>query len=303
MPLDPLLERLLSAAYRKGLGKLHSLSPAHMREYLTHPYLSSKISCSPYQDYHPAPFVTLRCHSPPCQEQTLPAVVYFPANAFLLNRLDAGNRYCALLAHTLNRKVIQVAHRLLPENKFPLFLGDCLRSIRWIAENALHLKINPQAIALWGESSGATIATVCAHLLQEEKTVRIQHQTLFYPMTDLVTFFPSKAFYSYGYMLDKDFLSWLDQTGFEPTQDRRDPQISPLFADRLSGLPPTTLITAEYDPLRDEGEAYARALSQEKVPVLHKRFLGMIHGFLRFYPRLTAAREAWALACQALQKL
>lgn len=302
MPLDPVIKRLITKAYLNGYGDIHHLTPEQMRMYLSHPKL--KVAQASYQDFYTNDALVLRCYTPAGGTATdpLPAVIYVSATAFVIDRLDASNDYCSLLANNLNMKIINVAHRLAPEHKFPRFLDDCLASIYWVAEQAEKLSILKNKIAIWGESSGASIAATCTHLLRDERNNLLKHQTLFYPMVDLVTPFPSKETYGQGYMLDKPFIKWLDDRGFHPEQDRADPRASPLFFKDFTRLPPATLITAEYDPLRDEGEAYSEKLQSAGVRVKALRYDGMIHGFMRFYAKVNAAQLALQFAVKQLQE-
>lgn len=300
--MNPTLKRLLTKAYLSGFGELHRLSHEEIRRYLQHPKL--KVLEAPFQDFQTSHGLTLRCYTPTRLENpksASPAVIYLSATAFVLDRLDACNDYCSLLANNLGMKVINIAHRLAPEFKFPRFLYDCTESIEWIADNATQLGIDANKIAIWGESSGGSIAASCTHVLRDKGKPIIQHQTLFYPMVDLVNPFRSKTLYSNGFMLDKTFVEWLDARGFHPDQDRSCPLASPLLATDFTHLPPATIISAQYDPLRDEGEAYAKKLTIAGVEVLSKRFMGMIHGFMRFYPKVEATQAALDFACAAIK--
>jgi acetyl esterase len=294
--MDPTLNRLIKKAYLNGFGDIHLFSAEKMRTYLTHPRI--KVTQASYQDFKTADSTALRCYTPiHCQSsELLPAVIYISATAFIIDRLDASNDYCSLLANTLGMRVINIAHRLAPEHKFPRFLNDCIDSIKWIAAHADSLNINQNKISIWGESSGASIAATCTHVLRDEGSNILSHQTLFYPMVDLVTPHPSKDQYAYGYMLDKTFIQWLDKRGFHPEQDRACPLASPLLSPNFHNLPPATIITAEYDPLRDEGRAYVEKLKLANVKVIHKEYTDMIHGFMRFYPKIASSRLALQFA-------
>ena len=302
MGLDPTLKRLLAKAYLNGFGNIHRFSAEQMRRYLSHPKLKGQKAS--YKDFKTSQDLSLRCYTPHTfdQQEVLPVVIYLSASAFVIDRLDASNDYCSLLANTLNMKVINVSHRLAPEHKFPRFLIDCMESIQWIFQNATQCAIDPAKIALWGESSGGSIAATCTHLLRDEGHSPIQHLTLFYPMVDLVSPFPSKDEFSFGFMLDSAFIEWLDSIGFEPTQDRADPLVSPLLSANFKNLPKATIITAEFDPLRDEGEAYVQKCIDAGVEVKHQRFEGMIHGFMRFYSKVETAKTALHFACDALKE-
>lgn len=307
MPLNPTIQRLITKAYHNDFGNLHAFDETKMRAYLSPPKI--KLQATEYTDYKTDHNIDIRCYSPSYTTlqaidtpQKLPVVIFISATAFVLDRLGASNDYCSLIANTLKMKVINIQHRLAPEYKFPVFLDDCIDSILWIANHADALNIDAEQIFIWGESSGATIAISCTHELRDRSIALIKHQTLFYPMVDRVNDYPSKTEFGSGYMLDQTFIDWLDERGFHPEQDRAHPRISPVLAQDFSQLPPATVITAHYDPLRDEGELYAKKLQQAQTPVFHYRFPDMIHGFMRFYGKIPAAETAFQLACAQIKK-
>tara|TARA_R110002110_G_scaffold404606_1_gene623167 strand:+ start:204679 stop:205602 length:924 start_codon:yes stop_codon:yes gene_type:complete len=301
MPLNPAIKRLLRIAYKNNFDQLHTFSIEMMRSYLNHPVI--RTSEAPFIDITVNPEVHARCFTPinTDPEQELPAIFFISGTAFIMSRLDPCNQYCSLIANQSNMKVINIAHRLAPEHKYPKYLYDCIDTIHHVRERAAQYKIDPNKLAIWGESSGGTIAASCTHKLKSASDPILKHQTLFYPMLDFINKSPSKKAYGQGYMLDDTFIDWLDERGFEPEEDRSHPLISPLLSDSFDNLCPATIITAEYDPLRDEGEAYGKKLAAANVPIFHQRFDGMIHGFMRFYNNITIPKQAMALACEQVR--
>lgn len=301
MPLNPALARLIRIAYRKDFAQLHTFPVEKIRDYLSHPIIRTPLAS--HIDVPIKSGVNLRCFTPAASdpEKASPAIFFIPASAFIIDRTEASNYYCSLIANQTNMKVINIAHRLAPEHKFPKCLYDCVDSIKWLQQNAQQYQIDPNKLAIWGESSGGTIAASCTHVLKSESNPILKHQTLFYPMLDLVNSFPSKKSYGQGYMLDNTFIKWLVERGFRPEQDRTSPLASPLLSSDFHHLPPTTIITAEYDPLRDEGELYSQKLKQAQVPTYHKRFNGMIHSFMRFFNNIEEPKTAMALACHQIK--
>lgn len=295
MSLNPVLKRLIKQAYINGFGELHTFSEEKIRCYLTHPSLNISQFC--YEDYLTDRNITLRCYSPNNSSEPSPVVIFISATAFVLDRLGASNEYCTLMANQLGMRVINIQHRLAPEFKFPTFLEDCTHSVLWIANNATKLHIDPNNIGLWGESSGGSFAASATHMLRDMNKQVIKHLTLFYPLVDLVSSFPSKEIYANGYMLDRSFMQWLDERAFYPWQDRSTPLASPLLHDNFTGLPSLTMITAYYDPLRDEGMCYADKCAKAGIPVCHKQYPDMIHGFMRFYGKIKTAQQAFDFAC------
>lgn len=301
MPLNPALKRLIRIAYNNNFDQLHTFSVEAMRGYLSHPKI--RTSEAPFVDISINPEVNVRCFTPQGTkpEQDLPAIFFISGTAFIIDCLDSSNQYCSLMANQSNMKVINIAHRLAPEHKFPKFLHDCVDSINFMQQHAPKYHINPDKLAVWGDSSGATMAALCTHVLKSQSNPILKHQTLFYPMLDLVNSFPSKKAYGQGYMLDNTFIQWLNERGFHPEQDRSHPLVSPLLSPNFENLAPATIITAEYDPLRDEGEQYVEKLKVANVPTFHKRFDGMIHGFMRYFNNIEEPKLAMALACEQVK--
>lgn len=301
MPLNPTLKRLINIAYRNDFANLHNFPVEKMRSYLTH----SKIRTpkAPFCDITVNPKVKLRCYTPAkaTENEILPGIVFISASAFIIDRLDASNHYCSLIANESHMKVINISHRLAPEHKFPKFYYDCRDSIQWLAQFGKDYAIDTDKISIWGESSGGTIAASLAHLLKDADKPIIKYQTLIYPLLDILGTYPSKEAYSMGYMLDKTFMKWLEERALEPDHDPSHPLTSPIRHTDFHHLPATTLFTAQYDPLRDEGELYVKKLKAANIPVYHKRYPGMIHGFMRFFNNIEEPKEAMSLACTQLQ--
>lgn len=300
MPLDPALQRLVTMVYRSGFGELHQYTPQQITEILRLPHL--KITPVSSVDFQIKADLSVRCYSPDNREhETLPAVIFLSATGYIINHMASCNEYCSLLANTLGMKVIYISHRLAPLCQFPEFLYECLEAIQWVHHHAADVGIDPNKLAIWGESSGGNIAASLTHLLRDKDLNIIRHQTLIYPMVDLSHDFPSKKEYAHGYLLDITFINYLEDMVFSAGKYRKDGLASPLQNRNFKQLPPATIITAECDPLRDEGEAYANKLQAHDTNVQAKRFPGMIHGFLRFYNKLPLANEAFDFACEEIK--
>lgn len=297
MPLDPALQRLVAMVYRSGFGKLHQYTPEQIMEVLRLPSL--KITPAPSKDFTIRQDLSVRCYTPEqhASDGPLPAVIFLSATGYIINHSASSHEYCSLLANTLGMKVIYISHRLAPLCQFPEFLYECLDAIQWIHQHAATIGIDPDKLAIWGESSGGNIAASLTHLLRDKDLHIIRHQTLIYPMVDLSHDFPSKKEYAHGYLLDITFINYLEDMVFSAGKYRKDGLASPLQNPNFTQLPPATVVTAECDPLRDEGESYANKLQAHNIHVNAKRFPGMIHGFLRFYNKLPLANEAFDFAC------
>ncbi|MGE3318057.1 MAG: alpha/beta hydrolase [Candidatus Berkiella sp.] len=300
MPLHPALERLVAMVYHNGFGKLHEYTPEQIMEILRLPRL--KIEPTPFQDFIIREDLSVRCYSPANQpDGPIPAMIFLSATGYIINHMISCNEYCSLLANKLGMKIIYIAHRLAPVCTFPDFLYECLDAIKWVHQHPTKLGVNPDKIAIWGESSGGNIAASLTHLLRDEGLDIIRHQTLIYPMVDLSHDYPSKKEFAHGYLLDITFINYLENLVFSAGKYRKDGLASPVQNANFKDLPPATLVTAECDPLRDEGETYAQKLQANGTTVQARRYDGMIHGFLRFYNKITLANEAFDFACAELK--
>ncbi len=243
----------------------------------------------------PAGEIPVRAYRP-AGSRPLPLLVYFHGGGWTVCSLDTHDATCRNLANAAGCAVLSVDYRLAPEAKFPAAPEDCYAATRWAAENAAALGADAGAIAVGGDSAGGNLATVVSRLARERGGPPLAHQLLIYPATDL-TF--EKTYDSYvenadGYFLTLAMMHWFTDHYLAGPEDARSPLASPLLAgnDELAGLPPATVLTAEFDPLRDEGEAYAARLREAGVPVEVKRWDGMIHGFFSMTDTLDRAKEA-----------
>ncbi|MHB8992779.1 MAG: alpha/beta hydrolase, partial [Chloroflexota bacterium] len=183
-------------------------------------------------------------------------------------------------------------YRLAPEHKFPAAVDDTYAATRWVADNAAVLGADPDCIAVGGDSAGGNLATVVALRARDEEGPRLCHQLLLYPVTNYGFDTPSYRENGSGYMLTLADMEWFWAHYLAGEVDGRHPHASPLRAEDLSGLPPALVLTAEFDPLRDEAEAYAARLREAGVPVTLTRYDGMVHNFVRLYAALDGGRRA-----------
>jgi len=176
--------------------------------------------------------------------------------------------------------VISVDYRLGPEHKFPASVEDAIDATRWISENAPTLGIDAWRLAVGGDSAGGNLAAVVALDARDNGGPAIALQALVYPSTDMKGTTESHAAFSENYLMTRALMTYFRSHYLRSEDDKADWRASPMLAARHDGLPPTLVITAGFDPLRDEGEAYARRLAEVGVPVTLRRFPGQIHGFL-----------------------
>ena len=235
--------------------------------------------------------VRVRHYAPPSTESPRPLTVYLHGGGFVIGDLDTHDEPCRILCRHGAAHVLSVEYRLAPEHPFPAGLDDARAALRWARAHAAALGADSARVAIGGDSAGGNLAAVAARLATDEGRPPFA-QLLIYPATDSETPRPSQALFGDGYFLsqaDRDAFSryYLEGTGI----DGADPRVSPLHAD-LSGLPPALVVTAGFDMLRDEGEAYAEALRAAGSPARLLRVPGMGHGFIHMTGVTPAARAA-----------
>jgi acetyl esterase/lipase len=228
----------------------------------------------------PAGEVPVRIYIPAgAGPERLPALVWFHGGGWVFGSLDTADFTCRGIANRAGCRVISVAYRLAPEAKFPAAVDDCFAVTKWIADHAADLGVDADRIAVGGDSSGGNLAAVVAQLARDQGGPSLACQALVYPITDHSFDTLSYRDYGDGYFLTRDAMVWLWNQYLEEVGDGNSALASPLRATTLTGLPPAIVITAEFDPLRDEVEAYAARLRADGVTVELVRYDGQIHGF------------------------
>jgi acetyl esterase len=194
-----------------------------------------------------------------------------------------------------------VAYRLAPEHKFPAAVDDAYAATQWVATHAAQMGIDQQRMAVGGDSAGGNLAAVVAQLARDQAGPALVLQLLVYPAVDGTLGFPSVQENGQGYLLTQDSINYYYNHYVPAGTDRTHVRLSPFYAARFTGLPPAHIITAEFDPLRDEGEAYAEKLRAAGVPVTCTRYNGMIHAFFSLDGVLDQGKKAIAAAATALR--
>jgi acetyl esterase len=234
----------------------------------------------------------------PKGEGPFPLMVFFHGSGFVVCDLDTHDGMCRNLCAGAHCVVVSVDYRLAPEHKFPAAPDDCLAATRWVAENASGLNGDAGRIMVAGDSAGGNLAAVTALRIRDEGGPKLIGQMLIYPVTDYYQpGAPSMTENAEGYGLTRDGMIWFWNHYVRSPGDGVHPHASPLRAATLAGLPPALVATAQYDPLRDEGEFYAEALRKVGVPVEMKRWDGMNHGFFFFPGIVDKATRATDEAC------
>jgi acetyl esterase len=236
-----------------------------------------------------------RVYTPVETTEPLPVVAFFHGGGWVIMGIDTHDGICRRLADASGAIVVSVEYRLAPEHRYPAALDDCFAATQWLAEHAAEVGGDPTRLAVAGDSAGGNLAATVA-LRARVNGPRLAAQLLVYPVCDAARDTDSYRDNSEGYLLTERDMAWFWDCYLGPEGDPADPFASPSRAADLAGLPPALVVTAEYDPLRDEGEAYARHLDGFDVPVELHRFDGMIHGFLGMEQLVPDADEAMARA-------
>ena len=299
MPLDPTVAAILQSMAEMDLPPMHELPPAGMREaYRAMNAGNTLADVAAVQDLD-ADGVPVRVYRPVLNE-VLPCLVFFHGGGWVIGDLETHDNVCRYLALHTRCVVVAVDYRLAPEHPFPAALDDCYVATCWVAANGEKLGIDIDKIAVGGDSAGGNLAaTVCLKARQLDGPVLV-HQLLVYPVTDTALDTASYVENAEGYSLTRDLMHafWQHYIGDQP---RNNPMMAPLHAQDLAGMPSATVITAEFDPLRDEGEAFGEKLKTAGVATTIKRYDGMIHGFFHMQDALKAGRTAMLLAATELK--
>jgi len=237
----------------------------------------------------------------PVAKETLPALVFFHGGGWTIGDLDTHDVLCRQLAVGARCAVFSVDYRLAPEHPFPAAVDDCFSATRHVYLNSEKLKVDRARIAVGGDSAGGNLAAVVALMARDRGGLPLAYQLLVYPATDQRCEFPSHERNGVGYLLTKEGIQFF-RSGYLPNpKDRTDWRASPLLAASHADLPPAFVLTAGYDPLVDEGRAYAERLAQAGVEVTFREYPDMVHGFVLFGGVVDAANAAVAECCERLR--
>jgi acetyl esterase len=307
MPLDPQCAAIVAAVASAG-------TPFNAGDHLAvrHAYAATTAAYT----YDPGPLrqvedssfvgpggpVKLRIYRPHSAQPVLPALLYFHGGGWSAGDLDTHDHMCRHLAFAGDLVVIAVDYRLAPEHRFPAPLDDCLAAWRWACAAAAGLGIDAARIAVGGDSAGGNLAAALTLLLRDAAAALPAFQLLIYPAVDFTAHNASLRDNATGYLLTRAAMEMFADWYLADRALRADPLASPLLAASHRGLPPGLVQTAEFDPLRDEGAAYAETLQAAGVAVAHRLYPGMLHGFARMGGRVDQGRRALDDAAAALRR-
>ena len=303
--LDPQAKALIDLMVERGVPPTHTLSPADARRF----YLERRFFTQPeapdvaaVRDL-PGP-VPLRLYRPAgsVSDAVLPVLVYFHGGGWTIGDLDTHDVLCRQLANGSGVAVVAVDYRMGPESVFPAAVDDCIAAVRWVREQAASLGIDPARLAVGGDSAGGNLAASVSIALRDAGDPPLAFQLLIYPATDMRAEAPSHTHNGQGYLLTADSIAYYRGNYIDQEMHWSDWRASPLLAADLSRLPPALVLTAGYDPLRDEGRHYADALAAAGTPTQYIRFERQIHGFITMGRVIDEANTAVALCAAVLKR-
>ena len=287
MPLDPQIQMLLEQMSALNYSLTHDMTPAQARE-------ASKAMAMPME---PEPVARVEDRTLPSPDGEVPVRIYTPQGSgpfpvlvffhgggWVIGDLEGHDPLCRNITNQVGCVVVSVDYRLAPEHPFPAAPRDCFAATQWVAQNAAQLQGDPARIAVGGDSAGGNLAAVVAQMARDQGGPALAFQVLIYPATDLRMSTASIEENGKDYLLTKEDMIWFMNHYMQNEEDKSNPLASPLLAANLSNLPPALIITAEYDPLRDEGEQYGERLKEAGVSVRTSRYSGAIHGFVSLAP-------------------
>jgi acetyl esterase len=245
--------------------------------------------------------IPLRLYRPDCAAPQ-PALVYLHGGGWVLGDIPTHEKICTEIVHGAGCAVVSVEYRLAPEHKFPAAADDAFAATQWVIAHAQELGIDGRRVAVGGDSAGGNLAAVACLMAKDREAAMPVCQILVYPITDCNFDTLSYRENADGYLLTRSTMRWFWQCYVDADADMFHPYASPLRAEDLSGLPPALVITAEFDPLRDEGEAYAQRLKDSGVPTTLTRYDGMIHAFIRRTDIFDQAHTAQREVCRTLRQ-
>jgi acetyl esterase len=307
--LHPDAQRVCDLIVASGRPPFETLSPAEARQAyqasrpILQPDPEAVDEVSSLRAEGPAGSIPLRFYrgrGVP-KDSPQPALIYFHGGGWVIGDLESHDQVCRALANATPSIVVSVDYRLAPEHKFPAAAEDAISATRWIAANSARLGIDAGRIAVGGDSAGGNLAAVVS-LDARDRGPRLVQQVLVYPATDMRMDWPSAERHATQLPLTRAAMDWFIAHYLRSAADEADWRASPLRAALLKGLPPTLIITAAFDPLCDEGEAYAKVLRAAGVAVTHQVFEGQIHGFLSMGRIIADSGRAVALIASALRE-
>ncbi len=305
MPLHPEVEAMRARRANAGAAPLYTLSLAQARAADLADIQAAVGSGEPVHAVTehvatgPGGELRIRVYEPD-DGRDRPALVYYFGGGWTLGNLETCDAICRTLTNAAGCVTVSVEYRLAPEHPFPAAVEDSYAGLDWLARNAARLGVDADRLAVGGDSAGGNLAAAVTLLARERGGPKLRHQLLVYPNTDYSWDPEALSAYEDPLLFNRWSVEWYWKHYLTDAQDGLDPLASPLRAPSLAWLPDATVITAEYDPLRDQGEQYAQRLREEGAKVELRRYEGMAHGFFGMFGAFTLGREAVAFAAERL---
>jgi len=303
MTLDAQMQAIVDQMKAAGWRPTHTLSVAEARRAFKSRIAKGAAVARTVDRSIPGPAgdIPVRIHWP-AGAGPFPALVFFHGGGWVVGDLDTHDVTCRSLTNQAGCVTVSVDYRLAPEHRFPAAVEDAYAATRWVVDHAAELGVDPRRVAVGGASAGGNLATVVGLIAIERGGPPLAFQLLIYPVTDAALDTPSaRVITSDDYPLSRADMEWFWRHYLRDDADRANPYASPARAKSLAGLPPALVITAEVDPLCDEGERYAAALSRAGVAARFTRYEGVTHGFVGMEAVLDKGRAAVAESAQALR--
>jgi acetyl esterase len=249
----------------------------------------------------PAGPIGARLYVPPERLERSPLLVYYHGGGWVIGDLDTHDDPCRFLAANSGARVLSVDYRLAPEHPFPATAEDAFAAYEWAAANAERLGADPRRIAIGGDSAGGNLAAATCLMARDAGGPSPAMQLLIYPVTETAGTARSRKTFAEGFLLTRGDMDWFEERYLPPGVDREDPRVALLGAEDLAGLPPAYIAIAGFDPLRDEGLAFAQRLREAGVPVAARFHSGLVHTFANLTAICPSARQAMLEAAGALR--
>jgi acetyl esterase len=308
--LDPQARALLDMIEQRGIPPTHTLSPEEARRFYrerrstTQPAPPAVAEVRDLQAPGPQGLIPVRMIRPygAAQDAVLPALIFFHGGGWVIGDVDTHDTLCRQLANGAHCAVLSVDYRMGPEHRFPAAVDDCIAAMNWIAQEAGALGLDAARLAVGGDSAGGNLAAVAALAARDAGGPALVYQLLIYPATDMRRVAPSHVSNGQGYLLTADTIAWFHDHYIDDLRHDADWRASPLLHPNHAGLPPALVLTAGYDPLRDEGLQYAQCLSEAGNRVSYVCFERQIHGFILMGRLIDEANDAVACCAAALAR-
>ena len=308
MPLDPQVLWVLDRIRDAGNPEYWQMTPEQARDW--HNRKAGILDVQPEPVFKaedrvipgPAADIPVRIYTPRASSTPLPVLVWLHGGGHVVGNIDSYDALCRQLALQADCLVVSVEYRLAPEHKFPAGVEDGFAALTWVGHHAVEIGGDPERIAIGGDSGGGNLAAVCVILARDAGFPKLAFQLLVYPRTAAWEDSASHHEFAEGYLLTRETILWFHNHCLNSDEDRKDWRWAPLDCPDLSRLPPALVIVGEYDPLRDEGIAYAERMRREGNTVELTNYAGMVHPFFSMGGAIDAGRRAIAQAARALKQ-